>query len=89
MNFCCQHLNVYISALLDNSRIDRTTSKMLRNRVPKPKVCSIVVFNDQDVNGAWIPMWLEIDSWVTLQPASRGTWATDAYVHDKEFPTGA
>lgn len=64
-------------------------SRMLRSRKPRAEVCAVVVFNDQDVDGRWIPMRLEIDSWVTLRAAARGHWGRDARAHGEESAAGA
>jgi hypothetical protein len=46
---------------------------------PKSKIIGVVLYNDQDTAGRWIPMKLEVGSWITLQPRRDGAWAIDAY----------
>ena len=58
-------------------------------RRPRAEVQSIVIFNDQDASGQWIPLQLEVGSWVTLKPASIGPWARDSRRHGDESNAGA
>jgi hypothetical protein len=49
---------------------------------PEAEVQSVVIYNDQDATtGRWIPMHIEVGSWVILQPRSRGPWVADARNH--------
>lgn len=48
-----------------------------------------VIFNDQDAAGRWIPLQIEIGSWVTLKPTTTGPWSRDARRHGKESNAGA
>lgn len=62
---------------------------MANSRRPRAGVQSIVVYNDQDVGGQWIPLRLEVGSWVTLKPASTGPWARDSRRQGEESNAGA
>jgi hypothetical protein len=42
---------------------------------PKSKIIGVVLHNDQDTAGRWIPMKLEVGSWITLQSKRDGAWA--------------
>jgi hypothetical protein len=58
---------------------------------PQAEVQSVVIFNDRNVNGSlgrWIPLRIEIGSWVTLKVAERGPWARDARNHGIESFAG-
>jgi hypothetical protein len=46
---------------------------------PKSKITGVVLHNDQDIAGRWIPMKLEVGSWITLQLGRDGAWAIDAH----------
>lgn len=56
---------------------------------PPAEVQSVVIYNDKDAAGRWIPLRIEVGSWVTLKPATRGPWAKDARVHGEESFAGA
>ena len=58
-------------------------------RQPLAEVQSVVLYNDQDAHGRWIPMRLEIGSWIKLKAACRGPWARDARTHGGESYAGA
>lgn len=58
-------------------------------RRPKDEIASVVVHNDKDTSGKWIPMKLEVGSWVTLQPESTGEWGRDAARHGGDSFGGA
>ena len=62
---------------------------MANSRRPRAGVQSIVVYNDQDVGGQWIPLRLEVGSWGTLKPASTGPWARDSRRQGEESNAGA
>jgi hypothetical protein len=51
---------------------------------PQVEVQSVVIFNNKNVNGRWIPLWIEIGLWVMLKAAERGPWARDAHNHGVE-----
>ena len=50
-------------------------------RRPKSIVQRVILHNNQDVHGNWIPMRLDRDSWVLLQPKSEGPWGREARRH--------
>jgi hypothetical protein len=55
------------------------------SRRPCSEVQSVTVFNDRNAMSLdWIPMTLEIDSWVTLKIAATGKWARDAQAHGED-----
>lgn len=56
---------------------------------PIEEVQSVVLYNDVDVQGRWIPLRVEIGSWVTLKASHRGPWARDARVHGVDSFAGA
>lgn len=56
---------------------------------PDAEVQSVVLYNDQDADGRWIPLRVEIGSWVTLKAPERGPWAKDARTHGAESFAGA
>lgn len=56
---------------------------------PDAEAHSVVLFNDQDGDGRWIPLRVEIGSWVTLKAAERGPCARDARTHDADSFAGA
>lgn len=56
---------------------------------PAAEVQSVVLFNSQDGHGRWIPMRVEVGSWVALKAANRGPWARDARTHGDESFAGA
>ena len=58
-------------------------------RRPRAEVQSVVIFNNQDVGRHWIPLRLEVGSWVTLKPASSGPWARDSRRNGNESDAGA
>lgn len=58
-------------------------------RRPRSTVAAVVVHNDEDTHGNWIPMKLEMGSWVTLKAGSHGAWARDAKAHGSETYGGA
>ena len=58
-------------------------------RRPKSIVQSVILHNDQDVHGNWIPMRLDRDSWVLLQPKSEGPWGREARRHGGDNFRGA
>lgn len=63
---------------------------MATEESPASEVQSVVIFNDKDATtGRWIPLRIEIGSWITLKPATRGPWAKDARVHGVESFAGA
>ena len=53
------------------------------------EVQSVVIYNDQDESGCWIPLCLEIGSWMTLQLALTGPWTRDARRHRGATNAGA
>jgi hypothetical protein len=61
----------------------------MQGRRPRSEVQSAVIYNDQDESGRWIPLRLEIGSWVTLQLALTGPWARDARRHGGATNAGA
>ena len=63
--------------------------KMMQGRRPRAEVQTVVIYNDQDARGRWIPLRLEIGSWVTLQPTMSGPWARDARTHGGATNAGA
>lgn len=56
---------------------------------PDSKPQTVVLYNDQDAVGRWIPLRVEIGSWVTLKAADRGPWAKDARTHGADSFAGA
>ena len=48
-----------------------------------------MLYNDQDAAGRWIPLRVEIGSWVTLKAVERGLWARDARIHGEVSFAGA
>ena len=62
---------------------------MAAARRPRAEIQAVVIFNDQDASGQWIPLRLEVGSWVTLKPASRGPWARDSRRHGDESHASA
>ena len=58
-------------------------------RRPNSLIQSVILHNNQDVEGNWIPMRLDRDSWVMLQPASDGPWDREARRHGGENFRGA
>lgn len=56
---------------------------------PTAGVQAVVIYNDKDLRGNWIPLRLEVGSWVTLMPAERGPWARDARTHGDQSFVGA
>ena len=55
------------------------SKRLLMMACPKSKIIGVVLHNDQDTVGRWIPMKLEVGSWITLQPGRDGAWAIDAH----------
>ena len=60
-----------------------------QGRQPWSEVQLTVIYNDQDESGHWIPIRLEIRSWVTLQPTLIGPWTRDACRHGGATNAGA
>jgi hypothetical protein len=56
---------------------------------PNSLVQSVILHNTQDLEGNWIPMRVDRDSWVMLQPASDGPWGREARRHGGENFRGA
>jgi hypothetical protein len=56
---------------------------------PQVEVQSVVIFNDRNINRRWIPLRIEIGSWVMLKATERGPWARDARNHGVESFAGA
>ena len=56
---------------------------------PIEEVHSVVLYNDIDARGKWIPLRVEIGSWVTLRASSRDPWSRDARVHGVDSSAGA
>lgn len=48
-----------------------------------------IIYNDQDEAGRWIPLHIEIGSWVMIKPSSTGPWLRDARKHGEEKNVGA
>ena len=48
-----------------------------------------MLFNDRDSAGRWIPLRVEIGSWVTLQPLTSGLWSRDARRYGQDSNAGA
>jgi len=49
----------------------------------------IVIFNNKDAARSWIPLCIEIGSWVTLKPVASGLWSQNAHVYGEESFAGA
>jgi hypothetical protein len=58
-------------------------------RRPRSKVQAVTVCNDQNVAFDWIPLRLEVNSWVILKAVPTGAWARDARAHGEESFAGA
>ena len=58
-------------------------------RRPNSQVQSVMLHNNQDGEGNWIPMRLDCDSWVMLQPTSEGPWGREARRHGGDNFRGA
>jgi len=52
-------------------------------------IASVVLFHLTDDNGNSIPLRIEVNSWVTLQPGERGGHARDARKHGGASLSGA
>ena len=48
------------------------------SRCPISTVHSVILHNDKDLEGNWIPMRTDIDSWVMLQASIQGRWKKEA-----------
>jgi hypothetical protein len=59
------------------------------DRRPKSIVQSVILHNDQDFEGNWIPLRVDRDSWVMLQPTSAGQWGREARRHGGDNFRGA
>lgn len=44
---------------------------------PRSSVQAVLLFNEQDGDGNWVPRKYELGSWVTLRPAKRGGHGKD------------
>ena len=84
--FSCQHSSELIVANNLNSGI--THRVMVGQDNPAVEVQSIVIYNDKDAAGRWIPLRIEIGSWITLKPTASGPWSKDARVHGEESFVG-
>jgi len=49
----------------------------------------VVIYNDKNLVGWWIPMRIEKGTWITLKPSSRGVWSRDTRIHGEESNAGA
>lgn len=58
-------------------------------RRPSDEMAAVLVHNDKDTFGKWIPMKLEVGSRVTLQPERTGAWGRDAARHGGDSFGGA
>ena len=47
-------------------------------RRPISTIQSVILHNDKDLEGNWIPMRVDIDSWVMLQASIQGRWGKEA-----------
>ena len=48
------------------------------SRHPISIVQSVILHNDKDLEGNWIPMRVDIDSWMMLQASTQGRWRKEA-----------
>lgn len=62
-----------------------------RARMDKPveEVHAVVLYNNLDDRGNYVPLRVEIGSWVTLRAAVRGPWSRDARIHGPDSFAGA
>jgi hypothetical protein len=67
----------------------RETRLVEMARRPSDEIASVFVHNDKDTSGKWIPMKLEVGSWVTLQHERTGVWGRDAQRHGGDTFGGA
>lgn len=56
---------------------------------PREEVHSVVLYNNVDADGKYVPLRVEIGSWVTLRATERGPWARDAQIHGLDSFAGA
>jgi hypothetical protein len=62
----------YVAVAISILLFMRIMVAMERVRQPRAEVQTVVVFNDQDAVGRWIPMRLEIGGCVTIKPSAIG-----------------
>lgn len=48
---------------------------------PRNTIQAVLVHNEPDNDGNWVPLRLEVGSWVSLQPGKIGGHASDAKKH--------
>ena len=48
---------------------------------PRSSVQGVLLFNEQNEQGDWVPRKYEISSWVTLMPGGRGGHVRDSKKH--------
>lgn len=48
---------------------------------PRSSVDGVLLFNSTDREGNWIPMKVEVNSWISLMPGRNGGHAKDAARH--------
>lgn len=56
---------------------------------PVEEVHAVVLYNNLDDRGNYVPLRVEIGSWVTLRAAVRGPWSRDARIHGPDSFAGA
>lgn len=56
---------------------------------PTEEVHSVVLYNNVDSRGKYVPLRVEIGSWVTLRASARGPWSRDARIHGLDSFAGA